>query len=318
MRGGLCRPPCSFLRNCWGEYMEWKKIFDPDSVRILPVTNIINKSGLSGSNLSANPYVGCPHACMYCYVPGMKHGPAAECGRWGTYLHVKEWKPLDFYKVRQWAGMHLTIGSSTDPYNPLEPHFRKTRTLLSELENGGLKISIITKSDAVLNDLDILSDFGENVMVAFSINTLDEGFKEDMDAAPSIERRIRAMSICKDAGLLTSCFIAPVFPGITDIPEIIEAVRVHCDAIWVDALNLSSANIGKVTGYISCEYSHLFNLYRRMYKDGDLHFWLEESSRLQEYARKQGLPYTTGKLSMQRAPIGAPAIIDYMSRRARR
>lgn len=298
--------------------MEWKKIFDPDAVRIQRVASIINKSGLSSGSLSANPYIGCPHACMYCYVPGMKHGPAEGCGRWGTYLTVKEWEPLDPAKVRKYAGMHLTIGSSTDPYNPLELHFRKTRALLEQLEYSGLKISIITKSNSVVTDLGMLSYFGDNVMIAFSINTLDEKFKDDMDAAPPIKKRIDAMCACKDMGVLTACFISPVFPGITDVIEIIEAVRNNCDAIWVDKLNLSSAQVGKITGYISMEYSSWFSLYRKIYKEGDQSYWLHESEKLQEYARRTALPYTTGKMELQRAPIGKPVIVDYMSRNLRR
>ena len=61
--------------------------------------------------------------------------------------------------------------------------------------------------------------------VSWSINTLNEDFKDDMDAAVSIERRLAAMKQVYDAGIRTVCFISPVFPGITDIEVIIERAK---------------------------------------------------------------------------------------------
>ncbi len=168
-----------------------------------------------------------------------------------------------------------------------------------------------------MKDLDVLTCFDNNV-VSFNDNKLDLRFKDDMDAAPLIARRLEAMRACKDAGLLTACFIAPMFPLITDCFEIIEAVRDNCDSIWIDGLNLQSGNLGKVTGYISAEYSWAFPLYRKIFKERDGSWWLEESSRLKEYARKQGLPYTNGQVKMARAPLGHPVLIDYLPRCAAR
>ena len=62
-------------------------------------------------------------------------------------------------------------------------------------------------------------------MVAWSINTLDEGFKNDMDDAVSIKRRLEAMKQIYDAGIRTVCFIAPCLPGITDFEAIFHQVR---------------------------------------------------------------------------------------------
>lgn len=294
--------------------MNWKEIFDPKQVMVQEVKNPIIKSGLSASKYSANPYIGCPHACMYCYVPHMK-GKVAE-GRWGVNLTVKQWPPIPAPIARNYAWQKIVVGSVTDPYNPLEPHFKRTHALLEELRDSNATVSIITKSDLVLRDIDVLSSY-DRLMVAISINTLDEKFKDDMDAAPSISHRLEALRCLRDAGIITSCFISPVFPGITDVIGIIEEVRNHCDSVWVDGLNLQAGNLGKVTGYISAEYSSLFPLYRRMFKDGDTRFWLEESARIKEYAEKQGMLYSKGLIEVERGPFGKPTIIDYLPRRVR-
>jgi len=64
-----------------------------------------------------------------------------------------------------------------------------------------------------------------NPLVAWSINTLDEEFKKDMDSAPTIKSRIEAMKQVHDAGIRTTCFISPIFPGITDVFTIIEEIK---------------------------------------------------------------------------------------------
>ena len=80
----------------------------------------------------------------------------------------------------------------TDGYNPQEEQFRNTRKLLEQLIGSDADILICTKSDLVVRDIDLMKKLGR-VTVSWSINTLDENFKNDMDSASSIERRITAM-----------------------------------------------------------------------------------------------------------------------------
>ena len=96
---------------------------------------------------------------------------------------------------------------------------QRTRKLLEQLKDSSAEILICTKSDLVVRDIDLLKEMGK-VTVSWSINTLDEDFKNDMDNAASIKRRLDAMKQVYDAGIRTVCFIAPVFPGITDFEAI--------------------------------------------------------------------------------------------------
>lgn len=120
----------------------------------------------------------------------------------------------------KFCGKELFFGSVTDPYQPLKETFRRTRTLLEQLQGSGAKISIATKTDLILRDLDLIKSFPE-ARVSWSVNTLDEGFKDDMDDAVSIERRFAAMKAFHDAGVRSTCFISPIFPGITDAPPVV-------------------------------------------------------------------------------------------------
>ncbi|WP_255818499.1 radical SAM protein [Treponema putidum] len=80
--------------------------------------------------------------------------------------------------------------------------YERTRTLLLQLKGSGAKISIATKNDLVLRDLDIIKSF-PNARVSWSINTLDDRFQQDMDKAVSIKRRLTAMKTFYRAGVRT-------------------------------------------------------------------------------------------------------------------
>lgn len=153
------------------------------------VKSILSKSNLPVCEYSVNPYVGCTHGCKYCYASFMKRF-TGHPEPWGTFLDVKYWPKIK--NPGKYAGKELFIGSVTDPYNPQEEVFGRTRELLLELKGSGAKISIATKSDLILRDLELIKTF-PGARVSWSINTLDEAFKNDMDDAVSIKRRLSAM-----------------------------------------------------------------------------------------------------------------------------
>ena len=156
------------------------------AIKEIQVKSILTKSNLPISDFSVNPYVSCIHACKYCYASFMKRF-TNHAEDWGDFLDVKFWTPIK--NPAKYRGKELFFGSVTDPYNPQEETFKRTRALLKELLGSGIKLSIQTKSDLVLRDIDLIKTF-PNARVGFSINTLDENFKNDMDKAVSIERRL--------------------------------------------------------------------------------------------------------------------------------
>lgn len=190
-------------------------------IRDVETKNIMTKSTLPVGGYSVNPYVGCTHGCKYCYASFMKRF-TGHTEPWGTFLDVKHWPAIK--NPRKYAGQRVVIGSVTDGYLPQEEQFENTRKLLEQLKDSGAEILICTKSDLVVRDIDLLKEMGK-VTVSWSINTLDEDFKNDMDNAVSIQRRLDAMKQVYDAGIRTVCFIAPVFPGITDFEAILKAIR---------------------------------------------------------------------------------------------
>ena len=163
------------------------------------VKSVMTKSSLPVGGFSVNPYVGCPHACRYCYASFMKRF-TGHTEKWGTFLDVKNWPRIT--DPHKYDGERIVIGSVTDGYNEHEATYRRTRMLLEQLRGTSAEIMITTKSDLVLRDIDLLRTFPK-VTVSWSVNTLDESFKDDMDDAPSIERRLSAMKRFHDEGIRT-------------------------------------------------------------------------------------------------------------------
>lgn len=276
-------------------------------IKEIHVKSILSKSNLPVCEYSVNPYVGCTHACKYCYASFMKRF-TNHLEPWGEFLDVKVWDIIK--NPKKYAGKELFIGSVTDPYNPQEEIYGRTRALLTELQGSGAKLSIATKSDLILRDLDLIKTFPD-ARVSWSINTLDEAFKDDMDKAVSIERRIAAMKAFHKEGVRTTCFISPIFPAITDVKMIIERTKEQCNLIWLENLNLRGSYKAVILDYIKEKYPALLPLYQNIYNRGGRSYWEALDAELKEYAAGIGLDYVTNDDSMSRVLNAPPVIVNY-------
>ena len=270
----------------------------------IDVKSVLTKSNLPVSDYSVNPYVGCTHACKYCYASFMKRF-TNHPEPWGEFLDVKHWPEMT--NPEKYKGKELFIGSVTDPYNPQEEEYGRTRALLQQLKGSGVKLSIQTKSDLVLRDMELIRTFPD-ARVGFSINTLDERFKDDMDNAVSIERRLEAMRQFHEAGIRTTCFISPIFPGITDVMAIIERVKDRCNLVWLENLNLRGNYKSVIMDYIRDKHSELLSLYEEIYLKNKRAYWEQLDAEVRAYAGENGLEYLRNDDTMKR-PFDAPPVI---------
>ena len=277
------------------------------AVAPIKVRSVMTKSNLPIAGYSVNPYVGCTHGCKYCYACFMKrftgHGEA-----WGSFLDVKYWDaPKD---PRRYAGCTVIVGSVTDPYLPQEEEYRRTRAFLEEMKGSGINLIIVTKSDLVLRDLDLIASY-PSPLICWSVNTLDEDFRKDMDGAVAIERRIAAMKKCHEQGLRTTCFVSPIFPGITDVLAIIDRIKGFCNYIWLENLNLRGNFKAGIMEYIKEKHPGLLPLYRDIYDRRDRTYWHMLDENVREYAQREGMLYVIDKEPFMRSADGSPVIINY-------
>lgn len=276
-------------------------------IREVETKNIMTKSTLPVGGYSVNPYVGCTHGCKYCYASFMKRF-TGHTEQWGTFLDVKRWPAIK--NPWKYRGQRVVIGSVTDGYNPQEEQFGNTRRILEQLKGSGAEILICTKSDLVVRDLELLKTMGK-VTVSWSINTLDEQFRADMDQAVSIERRLAAMKKVYDAGIRTVCFISPVFPGIIDFEAIFERVRNQCDLVWLENLNLRGGFKKDIMDYIQEKYPDLVPLYDAIYNKKDRSYFQMLEKKAKQLARNNNCPFADNELPYGRAEQGHPVIVDY-------
>lgn len=243
------------------------------------VKDLVTKSNLPASDYVINPYVGCPHGCRYCYACFMKrftnHGEA-----WGSFIDIKRCdKPISKRKLQ---GKSVFLSSVTDCYNPFEEKYRNTRKILEQLISINCKLNISTKSHLILRDIDLLKQCN-NLKVSVSVNTLDEQFKNDMDHASSIMKRLETLETLHQNGIYTVLFMSPVFPGITDYKEIIVKTQRYVDEYWFENLNLRGSYKQDILSYIKNAYPQLVELYDEIYVKGNMGFWKNLAVEIEEY-----------------------------------
>ncbi len=274
------------------------------AIKEIETKGVMTKSNLPVSDYSVNPYVGCVHGCKYCYASFMKRF-TNHPEPWGDFVDVKYWTPIK--NPKKYAGKEAFIGSVTDPYQPCEKEYGRTRELLEQLQGSGVNISIATRSDLVLRDLDLIKTF-PNARVSWSINTLDEGFRKQMDRAVSIKRRLNAMKQFYEAGVQTTLFISPIFPGITDPKEIISAAKDFCNLVWLENLNLRGDYRVKILNWIHENRPELDGLYKEIYTYKDRSYWYALDEEMKEFAEKNHLPYLRDDDS-KRSDFGEPPVV---------
>ncbi len=189
---------------------------------------------------SINAYRGCEHGCIYCYArPTHAYHDLSPGLDFETRLFAK---PNAAEILRQtlakpaYRPQFIAMGTNTDPYQPIEGRYRITRQVLEVCLEARHPVTITTKSDRVLHDLDLLAELAKRKLVAVSVSvtTLDpllSGKLEPRAASPA--KRLAALEKLVDAGVQAHISIAPVIPAITD--EFMERLIERAGAIGVQS-----------------------------------------------------------------------------------
>ncbi|SRR5258708_1832185 len=206
------------------------------------VKEIRAKSVLTPSNLennydfSLNPYVGCTFGCAYCYASFTGRYVDKKVKDWGGYVFAKIHAPqilsLELDRLENHGvGKSIWLSSVTDPYQGMEVKYRLTRKCLQVLIDKGFQGSVLllTKSDTVLQDLEILKKI-PNIEVGMSITTTDDAIARYFEKhAPPVSKRLLTLKKLHAAGIHTYAFIGPLLPHFvakkTELEKIIQAIK---------------------------------------------------------------------------------------------
>jgi DNA repair photolyase len=247
----------------------------------LPVRSLLNRC--TGVRMpftwTINPYRGCEFACKYCYARythefmEMRDGVDFE-QKIFVKQHAADLLRQELHHVK--PEEEIALGTATDPYQPAERRFEITRAILEEFaRHRGLEIGIVTKSNLVLRDVDVLLQVARHnrLFVNLTITTLKVNLARILEPrAPRPDLRLEAVRQLTAAGINAGVICAPVLPGITDSARDLEAlVRATAEAggkyISANSLFLKPCSAAVFLPFLEKEFPQLVESYRLRYKD---------------------------------------------------
>ena len=226
-----------------------------------------------------NPYRGCEFGCRYCYARythefmELRDSLAFE-----QKIYVKQHAAgllrHDLRRVK--PGEAIALGTATDPYQPAERRYEVTRAILEEFaRHRGFDLGIVTKSNLIVRDLDLLEDVARSnrLSVHITITTLDVELARILEPrAPRPDLRLDAVRALRAAGLRVGVSCSPVVPGITDsahdLEQLIRAVaEAGAEYVFANPLFLKPCSAAVFLPFLEQNFPHLVENYRRRYQD---------------------------------------------------
>ena len=246
---------------------------------LLPVKSLLNRctSERVPFPWTVNPYRGCEFGCRYCYARYTHEFMELEPEEFERKIYVKaEAGALTARELRasDLRGQHIAIGTATDPYQPAEEEFGATRAVLEAMaRESGLSVSITTKSNRVVRDIDLLRRIGErsSISVNLSVTTLSQRLARRLEPrAPRPDLRLAAVTRLREAGIAAGVFVMPVLPGITDREHDLDALARgarDAGAQWLAAsvVFLMPSSLGVFLPFLEKEFPKLARRYREWY-----------------------------------------------------
>jgi DNA repair photolyase len=236
------------------------------NVREIECKSLLNESQLA--DYCINCYVGCEHACKYCYAESITKRFSQHLEPWGEFVDVKVNAPKVLRKeiLKKKKGK-VFLSSLCDPYMPLEKKYQLTKKCLEILLRHQFPIIIQTKSALVTRDIDLLKKFKE-CEVGFTITTLDEEIRKNFEPNSStVQEKLEAIKALKENGIKVYVFFGPVLPYLSDknLEEYFETMaKLKVDEVLVDKLNLKPGVWESVSVILEKNYPELLEKWREI------------------------------------------------------
>jgi DNA repair photolyase len=234
-------------------------------------------------NWTLNPYRGCTHGCHYCFA--RRYQTQFELGpddHFSSVIFVKI-NLLDVLRREldkpSWRREQVAVGTATDPYQPIEGHYKLTRGSLEALLAGRTPIGLVTKGPMVVRDADLLAELGRRygATVYMSVPTVDEEAWRALEpgTAPPLQR-LRAVRQLRDAGINAGVLMAPVVPAFTTqtskLEATIKAIADHGAAFMgANVMYLKEGTKDHFMGFLAKQFPQLVESYNRLYAGAYAH-----------------------------------------------
>lgn len=234
---------------------------------------VLDRCTLKDLDYQVDTYVGCEHYCYYCYALNQ-----AETDWTKEILIYKDITDQLNNELSKIPPQTIYMGWQTDPYQPCEAEYRQTRQVLELLLEKGFSASILTKSDLILRDIDVLEKMDNasvSVSVAFNNNHIRQQFESN---TIDTEDRITALRKLRKAGIKTSALICPVIPYITDVKPLMDILAPYTDVIWIYGLSIkerSDRNWQNVQSILKCHFPNLKEQIEAVIFSKDHPYWIQ-------------------------------------------
>ena len=266
-------------------------------IKEIQCKSALGKCGFSDNSFCINPYVGCSHACIYCYGRFMKRF-TNHAETWGSFvdarINIAEVLEKQM-KSQRYKNKQIYIGTVTDPYQPLEAKYKLTRKILEVLKDYDNPVSILTKSSLVFRDVDLLKRF-KRIDVNFTIATSDESWKKLTEPySSSIKQRLETAKKLNQKGIPVFAMMGPYWPFFTDPEKLFkEFKKAGIKRVFTESLNTIGGNYTEVEKVLKKDYPQLLKpmaeiLFtpRKFYE-----FYNLEKEKIEKLSKKYHLPVT--------------------------
>ncbi|MFH1392581.1 MAG: radical SAM protein [bacterium] len=257
-------------------------------IKEIKCKSVLNKSNLPEVNYCINPYIGCQHACVYCYARFMRRFTGHAGENWGKFVDVKINAPemLEQELSRNPKKGAVLIGSVCDAYQPIERKYKLTRQILEILLKYDFPVAILTKSDLIIRDIDLLKQFSD-CEAGLTITTLDNKIAGDFEPLASApQRRLIALEELHKNKIKTYCFIGPILPDLTDLEKIFSAIKNKVNFVMAESLNMKCGNWQYLQEVLKNKYSNLLPEYQKRFSQA---YWQKTKKTLKQLSEKYNI-----------------------------
>ena len=228
-------------------------------------------------NWTLNPYRGCTHGCHYCFARKYQH--QLELGADDTFssLILVKVNLVEVLKKEldkpAWTREQVAVGTATDPYQPIEGHYKLTRRSLEALAAARTPIGLVTKGPMVVRDIDVLRDLTmlAACTIYMSVPTVDEAIWRELEPGTAHPlQRLRAVQKLSEAGIRAGVLVNPLVPGFSTRREplrrTLEAIADHKAAFaGMNTMYLEGGTRSHFMGFLRDEHPAMVRRYERLY-----------------------------------------------------
>ena len=229
-------------------------------------------------NWTLNPYRGCTHGCHYCFARRYHTQFELNAGdEFASVILVK----TNFSEVLEreldkpsWTRELVALGTATDPYQPIEGHYRLTRRAIELLARARTPMGLVTKGPMVVRDRDVLSELAKvaSCNVYMSVPTVDEDAWRQLEPGTAHPlQRLRAVRELVDAGINAGVLMAPIVPGFSSsrskLERTIKAIADHgARFVGCNVMYLQEGTRAHFLGFIEREFPAMLPRFERLYQ----------------------------------------------------